>query len=145
MSLVGFIKANILHPTMPLRRDVSNKTVLTILFTSNMIGSLFARSLHYQFYSWTAWTLPFLLWRTGWHPIVQVLIWVVEEWAWNVYPSTSASSIAVVGVYTVVLAGVWMNSNDEVESGVETEWAAEQEDTPAYERLASKVSEKKGS
>jgi alpha-1,3-mannosyltransferase len=89
--------------------------------------------------------MPFLLWRTGWHPIILISIWLVEEWAWNVYPSTSASSIAVVGVYAIVLAGVWINSGEEVESGVATEWATEEHDTPAYEPIASKVSEKTGS
>jgi alpha-1,3-mannosyltransferase len=74
-----------------------------------MIGSLFARSLHYQFYSWTAWTMPFLLWQTGWNPVVQVMIWMLEEWAWNVFPSTRGSSLTVVGVYAAVLAGVWWN------------------------------------
>jgi len=89
--------------------------------------------------------MPFLLWRTGWHPIILISIWLLEEWAWNVYPSTSASSIVVVGAYAIVLAGVWINSGEEVEFGVSTEWAAEEKDTPAYEQLASKVSEKTGS
>lgn len=39
--------------------------VPTVLFTSNLIGILFARSLHYQFYAWYAHTIPFLLWITG--------------------------------------------------------------------------------
>jgi len=38
--------------------------VATILFTSNLIGIIFARSLHYQFYSWYAQQIPFLAWRT---------------------------------------------------------------------------------
>jgi hypothetical protein len=139
MSLTGFTKANFSHPTIPLRRDVSNKAILSILFTSNMIGSLFARSLHYQFYSWTAWTMPFLLWRTRWHPILQILAWIVEEWAWNVYPSTIPSSVMVVGVYAAVLMGVWRNCDGETEQGVAKEWAAETEDTTAYEQLASKL------
>jgi alpha-1,3-mannosyltransferase len=45
--------------------------------------------------------------------MVQVMLWMVEEWAWNVFPSTKASSFAVVGVYTSVLAGVWWNWGEE--------------------------------
>ena len=112
-ALLGFIKASLSHPTHPLRRDISNKTIITILFTSNMIGSLFARSLHYQFYSWTAWTMPFLLWRTGWHPVIQGMTFLLEEWAWNVFPSTTASSLVLVSVYVAVLAGVWWNWGEE--------------------------------
>jgi len=74
--------------------------------------------------------MPFLLWRTGWNPIVQVMMWVLEEWAWNVYPSTQASSLAVVGVYTAVLAGVWWNWGGEVEESGQTE-QGEPRDDPA--------------
>ncbi|SRR5258708_31255301 len=38
--------------------------IITILFTANLIGVIFARSLHYQFYSWYAQQVPLLLWRT---------------------------------------------------------------------------------
>jgi alpha-1,3-mannosyltransferase len=112
MSLFQFIRMNLTRPQQPLRRDISSQTILTILFTSNIIGCLFARSLHYQFYSWTAWTMPFLLWQTGWNPVGQVMVWLAEEWAWNVYPSSRASSIVVVGVYTAVLVGVWWNKEN---------------------------------
>lgn len=32
-----------------------------VLFTSNLIGMTFARSLHYQFHSWYFHQIPFLL------------------------------------------------------------------------------------
>lgn len=47
--------------------------VTTILFTSNLIGILFARSLHYQFYSWYAYQVPFLTWRSRYPVIVKLV------------------------------------------------------------------------
>jgi alpha-1,3-mannosyltransferase len=42
-----------------------------------MIGILCARSLHYQFFSWYAHQLPFLLWLTRWPLVVW---WVPFFW-----------------------------------------------------------------
>ena len=38
--------------------------MLLMLFTSNLVGMVFAHSLHYQFYVWYFYSLPFLLWTT---------------------------------------------------------------------------------
>jgi len=81
--------------------------ILTTILTANAIGMLFARSLHYQFYAYIALATPFLLWRSGLHPILQYLLWAVQEWAWNVYPSTNMSSMVVVGTLFVTVASVW--------------------------------------
>lgn len=44
----------------------SPRTVIVLsLFTSNLIGIICARSLHYQFYAWYAQSLPLLLWNVN--------------------------------------------------------------------------------
>ncbi|KAI0406081.1 glycosyltransferase [Xylaria palmicola] len=80
-----------------LSAQVTPEYVMTTMLSANVIGLLFARSLHYQFYSYLAWTTPYLLWRSGAHPLVQYGLWAIQEWAWNVFPSTNASSGVVVG------------------------------------------------
>jgi alpha-1,3-mannosyltransferase len=89
---------------------ITPRFVLTTILTSNAIGMLCARSLHYQFYSWAAWATPFLLWRSGLHPILIYAIWGAQEWAWNVYPSTDVSSAVVVGSLVVTVAAVWLGT-----------------------------------
>lgn len=74
-----------------IQRRITPQFILTLVLTSNAIGMLFARSLHYQFYSLLSWGAPFLLWRTGLHPITQYMLWAMQEWAWNIYPSELAA------------------------------------------------------
>jgi alpha-1,3-mannosyltransferase len=92
---------------------VSPNYILTTILTANAIGVLFARSLHYQFYSYIAWATPFLLWRGGMHPILQYGVWAVQEWAWNVYPSTDASSMVVVGILFATVASIWWGTKED--------------------------------
>jgi len=93
---------------------ITPEFVMTTLLTANSIGMLCARSLHYQFYSWTAWATPFLLWRAKFHPILIYTTWAAQEWAWNVYPSTPISSGVVVGCLAVTVAGVWWGTRDQI-------------------------------
>jgi alpha-1,3-mannosyltransferase len=88
-------------------RRITPQYVLTTVLTANVIGILFARSLHYQFYAYLAWATPFLLWRSGMHPVLQYGLWIAQEWAWNIYPSTDTSSKVVVAVLAATVAGVW--------------------------------------
>ncbi|KAI0673069.1 mannosyltransferase [Trametes maxima] len=81
--------------------------VTTLLFTSNLIGILFARSLHYQFYSWYATQVPFLAWRTRYPIPVRLVLLLAIEYAWNVYPSTSLSSGALVVANAALVLGTW--------------------------------------
>jgi len=121
-SLSNLIRTMLLQePPGTIQRDmarrVTSEFVLTTILTANAIGMLCARSLHYQFYSWIAWATPFLLWRAGFHPVLQYALWAAQEWAWNVYPSTRASSMVVVGVLAVTVVGVWWGTRREDEVG----------------------------
>ena len=100
-------------------RQVTPDFVLTTVLTSNVIGILFARSLHYQFFAYLAWSTPFLLWKSGMHAVLVYVLWAAQEWAWNVYPSTDASSMVVVGVLAVQVLGIWLGTrtrSDEAEA-----------------------------
>jgi alpha-1,3-mannosyltransferase len=96
-------------------RDITPQYILTTILSANVIGLLFARSLHYQFYAYLAWSTPFLLWRSGAHPVLQYLLWAAQEWAWNVYPSTPISSGVVVGVMAITVAFVWFGVREKWE------------------------------
>ncbi|KAG6376391.1 dolichyl-P-Man:Man(5)GlcNAc(2)-PP-dolichyl mannosyltransferase [Boletus reticuloceps] len=91
----------------PSLSPVSADYVATVLMTSNLIGILFARSLHYQFYSWYFQHLPFLAQRTKYPLLLQLLIIVGIEYAWNVFPSTSLSSGILLASHCVLLFGIW--------------------------------------
>jgi len=67
-------------------------TIVGIMFVSNFIGIVFARSLHYQFYVWYFHTLPYLLFVARWKVWARVLFMVLVEICWNVYPATALSS-----------------------------------------------------
>ena len=93
--------------------DTTPSFIMTAILTSMTIGLLCARSLHYQFYAYIAWSTPFLLWKSGLHPILIYGVWAVQEWAWNVYPSTNTSSTVVVGCLAVQIMAVWQGTRDE--------------------------------
>lgn len=82
--------------------------VINLLFTSNFIGIVFARSLHYQFYAWYSMTLPYLLWQTRLPIVVRVLILGLIEWSWNVFPATAQSSGTLFVSHLILLAGLWV-------------------------------------
>lgn len=94
-------------------RRVTPSFILTTTLSSFSIGMLCARSLHYQFYAYIAWSTPFLLWKSGIHPILIYIIWAAQEWSWNVYPSTPASSLVVVLSLLIQVVGAWWGTEEE--------------------------------
>ncbi|KAK6203281.1 Dolichyl-phosphate-mannose-glycolipid alpha-mannosyltransferase [Scheffersomyces amazonensis] len=89
--------------------NIGPRLILLTLSTSNVIGVLFSRSLHYQFLSWYCWQLPFLLYATGWNFIISFIIWSAHEWCWNVYPAHALSSGLLVTILSLILIAVWRN------------------------------------
>jgi alpha-1,3-mannosyltransferase len=102
-SLPQFLR-EIFQPKAP-RYRVSQSFILTAILESLAIGLLFARSLHYQFFAYIAWATPWLLWKSGFHPLLIISIWIAQEWAWNVFPSTDISSIVVVICLSLQVVG----------------------------------------
>ncbi|XP_063929636.1 lethal(2)neighbour of tid protein [Zophobas morio] len=76
-------------------------------FATNLIGIVFARSLHYQFYSWYFHSLLYLVFCTGFRKPVMFLLLGVLEYCWNVYPSTHVSSALLHLCHFVLLYGVY--------------------------------------
>lgn len=117
LSMIG-IANTLFNPLRPrvqqqMSLRITPTFVLTSILTSMILGLLCARTLHYQFYAYIAWSSPFLLWRSGLHPVIIYLVWGVQEWAWNVYPSTNISSILVVGCLLLQVSGVWWGTKDD--------------------------------
>ncbi|KAJ1642304.1 dolichyl-P-Man:Man(5)GlcNAc(2)-PP-dolichol alpha-1,3-mannosyltransferase [Coemansia asiatica] len=99
--------------------------IITVIFMSNFVGIVCARSLHYQFYSWYFHMLPYLLYLAQLHPVILAATWFAIEYAWNVYPSTVFSSLTLLTAHVLLLAAVMyrMTLNPSSSSKAEAEEA----------------------
>ncbi|KAJ6630674.1 glycosyltransferase family 58 protein [Mycena sp. CBHHK59/15] len=107
-SVWSVLERGFRRPSLPAAvAPVTADYIATIFFTSNLIGIIFARSLHYQFYSWYAQQLPFLAWRTRYPPLIKIVLLAAIEYSWNVFPSTFFSSTTLVVANSLLLIGIW--------------------------------------
>jgi alpha-1,3-mannosyltransferase len=97
---------------------VTPRFVMTTMLSANLIGLLFARSLHYQFYAYLAWATPYLLWYGSPSAALVVPLWLAQEWAWNVFPSTAASSAMVVNVMAITVLMAYFGEGRHADPGV---------------------------
>lgn len=81
--------------------------VAAILSVSNLIGILFARSLHYQFQSWYFHQLPLLVYL-GRSRLVGSILLIPIAYGWSTYPSTDISSLGLVAGNVGLLALIWL-------------------------------------
>ncbi|KAL6848104.1 hypothetical protein ACP4OV_022232 [Aristida adscensionis] len=96
----------------PTLSTLSKEHIITVMFVGNFIGIVCARSLHYQFYSWYFYSLPFLLWKTCFPTPVRIIIFVGVELCWNIYPSTTYSSLLLLLLHISVLLGLWCSPSE---------------------------------
>ncbi|KAK1293569.1 Dol-P-Man:Man(5)GlcNAc(2)-PP-Dol alpha-1,3-mannosyltransferase [Acorus calamus] len=82
--------------------------IATVMFVGNFIGIVCARSLHYQFYSWYFYSLPFLLWKTPFPNSLRVILFFTVEICWNIFPSNLYSSLALLCTHLLILWGLWI-------------------------------------
>ncbi|PSS06226.1 Dol-P-Man:Man(5)GlcNAc(2)-PP-Dol alpha-1,3-mannosyltransferase [Actinidia chinensis var. chinensis] len=86
---------------------LNKEHIVTTMFVGNFIGILCARSLHYQFYSWYFYSLPYLLWKTSFPTLLRVMLFIVVEFCWNVFPSNTYSSALLLCAHSAMLWGLW--------------------------------------
>ncbi|XP_053315317.1 dol-P-Man:Man(5)GlcNAc(2)-PP-Dol alpha-1,3-mannosyltransferase [Spea bombifrons] len=90
--------------------QLSANKIIFVLFSSNFLGVMFSRSLHYQFYVWYFHSLPYLLWctdTTALPALAKILILGLIELSWNTFPSTVFSSIVLHLCHGAILLHVW--------------------------------------
>lgn len=88
------------------QQKLQKASIPLLLILTNFVGILFARSLHYQFLSWYHWTIPALLHWSQLNTVVCLVLFVLNEYCWNVYPPNPHSSALFVFVNSIILLSV---------------------------------------
>lgn len=96
-----------LRGAQPRLASPSGEQVATVMLTGNLIGIVFARSLHFQFYAWYALSLPYLAWRARLPTPARLALLAAIEACWNVYPPVPAASAVLAGCHALLLWGLW--------------------------------------
>ena len=89
------------------RRSLSATHVALTLFTCNLIGMTFTRTIHYQFYLWYFHTLPFLLWKMALPVYYKIAVLVVTEYVFNTYPPKSEAGLGLHLSHLLMLQSLW--------------------------------------
>lgn len=88
--------------------NLSPHYIITTIFASNFVGIAFARTLHYQFYCWYWHMLPYLLWHAYLPNVIRLLLLVIIEVAFNVFPSTVWTSALLQIAHLILLVALYL-------------------------------------
>jgi alpha-1,3-mannosyltransferase len=90
-------------------RRLRSAHVVYVLFTSNFIGMVFARTLHYQFYLWYYHTIPLLVVMSRLPRVVGLVLIVAIEVVFNVYPPRSTAALILSACHLALLIALYLN------------------------------------
>jgi alpha-1,3-mannosyltransferase len=105
-ALIGWDRPSAASTAAPV--SLQPHFVAVTILVANFIGVAFARTLHYQFYSWYFHSLPLLLWHTRLPAVACLALWVGIEVAFNVFPSTAWSSLLLQACHAALLLGLYL-------------------------------------
>uniref|UniRef100_A0A7S4S5Q9 dolichyl-P-Man:Man5GlcNAc2-PP-dolichol alpha-1,3-mannosyltransferase n=1 Tax=Ditylum brightwellii TaxID=49249 RepID=A0A7S4S5Q9_9STRA len=97
------------NPTNTSTRNKNQLTpeyIIQTMFLSNFIGIVFARTLHYQFYSWYFYSVPFMLMFTLMKRHTKLMVVIMIEFAFNTFPAMAKSSAVLQMAHVTLLSGV---------------------------------------
>jgi alpha-1,3-mannosyltransferase len=96
---------------------------INLCFSCNFIGVAFARTLHYQFYSWYFFSIPALCIFAALPrprilnvplPFLEAATLAAIEYAFNIYPATPLSSLVLQAGHAILLCGLFKQYNNHV-------------------------------
>jgi len=80
--------------------------IAALLYASNMIGVIFARTLHYQFYSWYISAVPLVMGAAGAPAYAIIVTFGLLELAFLTFPATATSSLALQLGHLIALGAI---------------------------------------
>lgn len=118
-GLIGLLTRSLSFKTQ--RRRLKPTHILLVLFSSNFIGIAFARTLHYQFYTWYFHSLPFLLWAGPLPIMLKILGILAIEVVFNIYPPHSTAALVLSFVHLTILVSLFVEKRATTQSIYEEE------------------------
>lgn len=97
----------LLHKKQDHPRLLRPSHVIRTMFACNLVGIVFARTLHYQFYLWYFHTLPILAFISNTPTVLSLLVLATIELVFNVYPPQASAAAALAVCHIILLGGLW--------------------------------------